>query len=429
VKKQMLPLQNGAGGGRETMDKFIENRWFMRIVGLLLAFVLYGSVNFDEMAMQRSESSNPQENIETIANVPVEVFYDSENLFVTGVPETVNIEVEGPKNLVTQAKTLRDFHVYADLNDLSIGDHQVDLKIEGISDKLQVKLTPSFVNVSIQEKVTEEFAVQPEFNESLLAEGFEAEKITTDPKTVEITGAKDVIEQVTYVVATLDINKVVDETTTREARAQVLDSDYNKLNVAIKPETVDVTVEVVNPSKEVSAAVTETGELPEGLEIETITVEPKKVTAFGKQAVLNNLNELSAEIDLSGLEKDTTIEVPLKLPDGVNKTTPETVKVKIDLKEVEEKTVMGNSITLEGAEEDLEYEFLDPETGTLDITVSGFSEQLDSVNSQSFSLFANVTGLAPGEHEIEVVAEGPDDIEWELTNNKVTIQIQEKIPA
>ena len=107
------------------MDKFMENRWFMRIVGLLLAFVLYVSVNFDEMALQRSESSNPPENVETIQNVPVEVFYDSENLFVTGVPETVNIEVEGPKNLVTQAKTLRDFHVYADLNDLGIGDHQV----------------------------------------------------------------------------------------------------------------------------------------------------------------------------------------------------------------------------------------------------------------------------------------------------------------
>ncbi|WP_456272734.1 CdaR family protein [Bacillus sp. AK031] len=425
----MLPLQNGAGGGRETMDKFIENRWFMRVVGLLLAFVLYASVNFDEMAMQRSESSNPQENTETIANVPVEVFYDSENLFVSGVPETVNIEVEGPKNLVTQAKTLRDFHVYADLNDLRIGDHQVDLKIEGISDKLQVKVTPSFANVSIQEKVTEEFAVEPEFNESLLAEGFEATSITADPKTIEVTGAKDVIEQITYVVATLDINKVVEGTVSREARVQVLDSDYNKLNVVIKPETVDVTVEVVNPSKEVSVAVTEKGELPDGLEIETITVEPKKVTAFGKQTVLNTLNELTAEIDLSEITKDETIEVPLKLPDGLNKTTPETVKVKIDLKKVEEKTVMGNSITLEGAEEDLEYEFLDPETGTVDIRISGFSEQLDSVNSQSFSLFANVTGLAPGEHEVELVAEGPDDIEWELTNNKVTIQIQEKIPA
>ena len=90
---------------------------------------------------------------------------------------------------------------------------------------------------------------------------------------------------------------------------------------------------------------------------------------------------------------------------------------------------MGNTITLEGAEEDLEYEFVNPESGAVDITVSGFQEQLSTVDSQSFSLFANVTGLAPGEHEIELTAEGPEDIEWELTNNTVTIQIQEKIPA
>ncbi|MGM0846785.1 MAG: CdaR family protein [Bacillota bacterium] len=411
------------------MDKFIENRWFMRIVGLLLAFVLYVSVNFDEMAVQRSESSNPQENIETIENIPVEVFYDSENLFVSGVPETVNIEVEGPKNLVTSAKTLRDFHVYADLNELGIGEHQVQLKIEGISDKLQVRVNPSFANVSIQEKVTEEFSVDPEFNEALLAEGYQSESVTVEPRQVEITGAKDIIEQIVYVVAIPDVNSGIDSTITREATVQVLDSDYNKLDVSIEPVTVDVTIEVVNPSKEVSVSVNTTGELPEGLELESITVNPEKVTVFGRDALLRSINELSAEVNLSEINEDTTIEVSLELPEGVNQLTPEKVEVEIDIKDVEEKTVMGNNITLEGAEEDLEYEFLDPESGTVDITVSGFKERLDTVDSQSFSLFANVTGLAPGEHEIEVEAEGPEDIEWKLPNNTVTIQIQEKIPA
>lgn len=411
------------------MDKFIENRWFMRIVGLLLAFVLYASVNFDEIAVQRSESSNPQENTETIQNVPVEIFYDRENLFVSGVPETVNIEVEGPKNLVTSAKTLRDFHVYADLNDLGIGDHQVQLKIDGISDKLQVKLNPSFANVSIQEKVTEEFAVEPEFNEALLAEGFQTELITAEPRKVEITGAKNVIGQIAYVVATPDVNSGIERTVTREARVQVLDRDYNKLDVAIDPETVEVTIEVINPSKEVSVTVNQTGELPEGYELESMTVNPKKVTVFGREALLRSINELTADLDLSDVKKDITIDVPLNLPEGVNKTTPESVEVKIDLKEVEKKTVMGNTITLEGAEEDMEYEFINPVSGAVDITVSGFREKLDAVDSESFSLFANVTGLAPGEHEIEIKAEGPEDIEWELTKNKVTIQIQEKIPA
>ncbi|TYR73315.1 YbbR-like domain-containing protein [Rossellomorea vietnamensis] len=425
----MHPLQNGAGGGRETMDKFIENRWFMRIVGLLLAFVLYVSVNFDEMAVQRNESSNPQQGIETIENVPVEVFYDSENLFVSGVPETVTIEVDGPKNLVTSAKTLRDFHVYADLNDLGIGDHQVQLKIEGISDKLQVNLDPSFVNVSIQEKVTEEFSVDPEFNEALLAEGYQSESVTVEPRNVEITGAKDIIEQIAYVVATPDVNSGIDASITREARVQVLDRDYNKLDVAIEPETVDVTIEVINPSKEVTVAVNQTGDLPDGLELESITVNPKKVTVFGRDALLRSINELQAELDLSEVTKDTTIEVPLELPEGVNKATPEQVEVTIDIKEVEKKTVMGNTITLEGADEDLEYEFVNPESGAVDITVSGFPEQLGTVDSQSFSLFADVTGLAPGDHEIELTAEGPEDIEWELTNTTVTIQIQEKIPA
>ncbi|NQD67627.1 YbbR-like domain-containing protein, partial [Bacillus haikouensis] len=223
------------------MDKFMESRWFMRVVGLFLAFILYLSVNFDDIQKTATNNGNSQTSFDTIQNVPLEVFYDSENLVVTGLPETVNVTVDGPKSIVQQAKILRDFQVYVDLNDIGIGEHRIPIEIDNISDKLTVKMNPEFVNVAVQEKVTEEFTVEPEFNSGLLSNGFEAEGLSVDPKTVKVTGAKDQIEQIAYVKATLDIEGEISENVTREAKVQVLDRDYNKLNVQIEPELVDVT--------------------------------------------------------------------------------------------------------------------------------------------------------------------------------------------
>ena len=67
---------------------------------------------------------------------------------------------------------------------------------------MQAKVNPGYVNVSVQEKVTKEFGVEPEFNEGLLADGYDAQGLAVEPKTVKVTGAKDEVERITYVKAT-----------------------------------------------------------------------------------------------------------------------------------------------------------------------------------------------------------------------------------
>ncbi|WP_175986403.1 YbbR-like domain-containing protein [Bacillus sp. Marseille-Q1617] len=408
------------------MDKFMESRWFMRVVGLLLAFILYLSVNFDDIQKTANNSSNPQTSFDTIQNVPLEVFYDSENLVVSGLPETVNLTVDGPKAIVQPTKTLKDFQVYVDLNDVGIGEHQVPVEIDNISDKLKVKINPEFVTVTVQEKVTEEFTIEPEFNSGLLSNGYEAEGLSVNPKTVKVTGAKDQIEQIAYVKATLDIEGEISENVTREAKVQVLDREYNKLNVQIEPEFVDVTVSVVNPSKEVPIAVKEKGSLPEGTTLESISVEPETADVFGRQEVLDTIKELTAEVDLSKITKDTTISVPLSLKDGLNKVAPEEVKVNIDVNTNSEKKLSGLELTPEGLGEEYEYTILTPENGAVDATLKGENGVVEKVTKEDFNLALDLTGLEPGEHEVEIDAEGPENIDWTLSQDTVKIQIKEK---
>ncbi|WP_179884830.1 YbbR-like domain-containing protein [Bacillus sp. AFS015802] len=409
------------------MDKFMESRWFMRIVGLMLAFILYLSVNFDNI--QKTANNNngtSQTSIETIQDVPLEVFYDSENLEVSGLPDTVNVTVEGPKAVVQQTKTLKDFQVYVDLNDIEIGEHQVEIQTQNISDKLKVKLDPEFANISVQEKVTEEFTIEPQFNESILSNGYEAEGLAVDPKTVKVTGSKNEVERIAYVIATLDVDEEINENVTREARVQVLDREYNKLNVQVDPEVVDVTVSVVNPSKNVPVTIKETGSLPKGTTLESISVEPKEATIFGRQDVLDTVEELLAEVDLSKITKDSTITVPLNLQDGLNKVAPEEVKVKIDVNTTEEKSLSGIEIKPEGLADEYEYTITAPEGGVVDVALKGQNGAVSKVKKEDFSLALDLTGLEPGEHEVEIEAEGPENVEWTLSQKTVKVEIKEK---
>ncbi|WP_299746961.1 YbbR-like domain-containing protein [uncultured Rossellomorea sp.] len=409
------------------MDKFMESRWFMRIVGLMLAFILYLSVNFDEIQKTANNNTgNSQNAIETIQDVPLEVFYDRENLEVSGLPDTVNVTVEGSRAIVQQAKQVKDFRVYVDLNDIGIGEHQVDIQIDNISEKLDVKLDPDFVNISVQEKVTEEFTVEPQFNESILSNGYEAEGLAVDPKTVKVTGSRDEVERIAYVIATLDLDEEISENVTREARVQVLDREYNKLDVQIAPEVVEVTVSVANPSKIVPVTIKQKGSLPEGTTLESISVEPKEATIFGRQEVLDTVEELLAEIDLSKITKDSTIAVPLALQDGLNKVAPEEVKVKVDVNTTEEKSLTGLKISPQGLAEEYEYTIMSPEEGLVDVALKGENAQVSKVTKDDFSLALDLSGLEPGEHEVEIEAEGPEDIEWTLSQQTVKVEIKEK---
>ena len=78
------------------------------------------------------------------------------------------------------------------------------LKVKDLSDKLNATMKPASVNVTVQEKITKEFKVEAEFNTSQIEEGYSAGQPVVEPNKVKITGAKSVIDRITYVKATLE---------------------------------------------------------------------------------------------------------------------------------------------------------------------------------------------------------------------------------
>lgn len=311
------------------MDKLYGNHWVLRIFALLLALSLYFYVGF-EQKIDNENNTPAADDVEIIKNVPLQAYYDNENLIVSGLPETVNVTISGPAKIVLKTKLNQDFTVYVDLNDLMIGEHHVTIEHENISDKLEVSIDPVSVNISIEEKVTRQFDVEPEMNSSLLAEGYVLDDISVEPKTVNMTGPRSVMDSIKVVKATVADRSDIKESFSAETPVRVLNGEANSVDVLVEPANVTVNVSIKEYSKKIPITLRETGSLPEGVDQIELTTDTKEITVFGKKAIIDELTDLVVEFDVADLTKSGTYDAKITLPEGLKSKT-EILKVKAEV--------------------------------------------------------------------------------------------------
>ena len=295
------------------MDKLFDSPWALRIIAIVLALALFFYVNLET---DTDRAANDSSDVDVLYNVPLEVYYDDETLLVTGLPETVDVTISGSSQLITQTKITQDYKVFVDLNSLLIGEHHVPIQAEGFSDKLDVSIEPRSVSIVIEERVAKEFKVEPEMSKRLLAEDYVLKDMTASPSTVTVTGAKSVIESISFVKATVVGEQGLKAPFEQEANVKVLNAELSRLDVAVEPEKVNVKVDIEEYSRDIPITLKQTGQLKEGISLIRLSAEPEKVKIYGKKGLIDELGELVVEFDVSDLEKSGSHEVAVKLPEG-----------------------------------------------------------------------------------------------------------------
>lgn len=404
------------------MDKLMDNPWFIKIIALALAFLLYSSV--PNSGNKLSDIYVPgEQTTATITGVPVKAYYDTENLVVSGLPESVDVTIKGPVTHVQPAKTLKNFEVYVDLTNAKVGTQKVKLHIRALSDKLKVTLNPEYAHVLIQEKITKEFKVGAEYNNGLIEDGFSAGQPIIEPDKVKITGAKDVIDRITYVKATLDLKQPVNDTISREAHIKVLDRELNKLDVIVDPETVKVTIPVKNTSKEVPISVIQNGTPPAGVTIDSINLDITKAAIMGKEDVIKATDHVRVEVDVSKISDDTSLTLPVIISDGITKVTPLTVTATVKVKREDKKTITSIPLKTKGLSNQYDVVFDDPNNQSVSLMVSGPSDLVKKAGPNDFNAYIDLSNLTEGDHAVRIQIEGPSNINWNPNKStaKVTI--------
>ncbi len=433
------------------MDKLMDSPWFLRFTALFLAMILFFSVQTEE---KDSKNKTVGDQVDVIRDVPVEVYYDDENLVVTGVPETVNMTIEGPINIVQTTKSLKDFTLFIDLRTMTMGKHQVRIEHENISDKLQVRLDPATIEVFIEERITKSFPVDPEMNERLLAEGFHLVGVEVEPSTIEVTGAKSIVESISFVKATAASEAGITKSFEQDARVRVLDKDLNKLNVSIDPEHVKVKVEIAENSKEVPITLKPKGTPPAHVAIDSLKTDAKVVTLTGPSKVLDELEELVVDVDVSKVKGKEVLDVPIQKPKGVSSVSPSKIKVNVEAtvtgepdekeeasaedvqeeepdepeepKDLVETVSFDNvQIAVIGLDEKFKCTIVKPADGQLTVSATAEEEVIKTLRKSDFSVTVDASeATGEGEQVFPVTVKGPSDVNWTLSNQEVTLKIE-----
>ncbi|MCZ0703821.1 YbbR domain-containing protein [Natronobacillus azotifigens] len=413
------------------MNDWLNKPWVIRGISLVLAILTFALITFDNQESRTADVgfdsffSSSQET-ETLEDIPVNIQIDEDSYVVSGVPETVSVTLQGTVSVVQSTATQRNFDVFVDLEGLEPGSHRVPLEYEGISNRLSVYIEPSEIDVVIEERATAEYEVLVDYtNETRLELGYELIDATVSPTTVEITSSRSMIDRIAIVKAFVDVDGIGESMEIRDVPVRVYDSEGNQLNVRVTPQTVDVGVNVANPSKTVPVTIETTGELPDDLRLLSMDLETEEVEIFASEADLDEITEIRTEpINLSEINEDSTIEIGLDLPDAVRLVSEEVITVNVSVEELTDQSFEELPISIENLGGDLTYTFINPEDGELTVTITGYPSDLAEIGASDFQLSVDLAELEDGEHQVPVEVSGPNNIEYTLEMDNVIVQIE-----
>jgi YbbR domain-containing protein len=418
-------------------DKLTDSRWFMKLVALVLALLLFGSVY--EGSNTNNVNVPGEEGTVTISDIPVKSYYDTENLIVIGVPETVNVTLKGPTPNLQAVKTQKDFEVYADLSKVKVGKQRIKLQVKDLSDKLTATIDPEYVEVDIQEKVTKEYSVDVEFDVKMVDEGYIASTPVVAPNKVRITGGKDIMDQIRYVRAIVEVDDFITGTVEKSAIITVLDANLNKLNVTVEQKSVRVTIPIKKANKTVPIEIVRKGTAPADVTIDSITLDKNEATISGSEDNLNKTENVKVEVDISTIKESTELTLPVIISDGINEVDPKTVKATVKVSAISAATgptenkatkIFSNlPINVTGLSEKLNAVLQDPTSGETNLTVEGTNEDLENLEASDFQLSVDVADLNAGEHNVKLNVVGPENVSWTPDIETVSVVLTAKEPT
>ena len=308
----------------------------LKLISFFIAILLFISVNENFKNFSVLGGNNSDNATAWVSDVPLEVEYDRDKLYVVGIPNTISVKLSGTQTKVQKESIAKNFKARLNLKNAQIGDDQkVRIEIEGLERGVDGTAEPSTITISIREKATKEFRVTPVVKKERLLIGYEVEKLSVTNETVKISGAIESLNRINEVRAESDTRTKINRNTREEAKLVAYDSDYNKIeDIQIEPNSTVMSIELKNIEKEVPLEVNTIGSLPPGFELVSATADVTKVTIRAEDADnLAKISEMFVDVDLSDIKEETEERSNLKIYPKENiRIATDTPIVKVTIK-------------------------------------------------------------------------------------------------
>lgn len=309
----------------------LESKWGLRLIALVLALVFFLSVN--NMFGNIFNADNlGQKSSETIEDVPVQVKYDNTSLYASEVPNKVDVEISGPQSQVLKAENGESIKAVLDLSEEKAGKHTTQFQVNGLNKDIDYNVKPKETTINLEEKVSKTLKVEPDVSNNDLDSEYKVNEQSVSPETVKVTGGKNQIDKIAYLKATYKNKSKISKDTTDVAQITAFDRNLNKIDVMVQPNEVNLSVKVEDYSKKVKVKTKTVGSLSNGREVDNIEVDNEEVEIYGNKEDLEDIDEITANIDLDNVAGSTEKDITFEVPDKVTKVSPKDTTATITVK-------------------------------------------------------------------------------------------------
>ncbi len=421
LTKFVLFISEKTGAKTGKFERWLTRKNTLIILSLILAIGFFFVVDSKSIILVDSSA-------EVLYDQKVEATYNREAYVVEGLPETVDVTMIGGTAELYLAKQLASGTVKVDLTNYKEGTHKVNLKYDSTINSVNYKLDPSTVTVIIYPKVSKTVNVDVDvLNKSALDSKLAVQSVTIDQEEVIIKGAEHTLEKVSTVKALVDIKNIIDPkagvTTLNDVKLVAYDNEGNVVDVEIVPNKVTATVSIVSPSKEVPIKVIPKGTVAFGKAISSMTSSISKVTVYGEESVLEELQYIPIEIDVNGLSENKTFDVKITKPQGVRDISETDAQVSISLGTEVSKEIEDVYIETINLNPNYKAVALGENSSKISVIVKGTREVIDSIDASNIKAIVDLSEYGEGDHEVEIEVTG-DELKATYTPKTTKIKIR-----
>ncbi|PKG23150.1 CdaR family protein [Niallia nealsonii] len=334
---------------------------------------------------------------------------DSNTVKITGAKDEIDKIAYVKANVEVDGSTTETIEQEAEISVLDSSLNKLDVQVE-----------PETVKVTIPVKRVSKKVPINIVKKGSLPQNVTLESITLDKEEATITGSDSVLKDVDSTRVEVDLSKITKDQTL-------------SLPVIISNGVKTVDPELVNATVKVNVKEEETKEQESEKSADNDSSNTEETDQSEDDEISDTTDETS---DTTDETSDTTDETTDETSDTTDNTTDKsTDDATTDDNEAEEatsseqtsaKTLESVPISIRGLDTNFLGDMTSPSNGSTDIEVTAKESILKNVTKSNFTLYIDVSDLGEGEHEVDIKANGPNDVEWSLANKVATIAITKK---
>lgn len=246
-----------------------------KIIALIAAFFMWVFVMDDQDPPINGSYTVPL----TISNAPYEI------IPVCDV-KTVQIETRAPRSNFIKYDA-NAFRVYANLEGMSEGSHQITPQVVMPQGFELIETTPAAIMVKLDPLIERQMPIEI-VKQGEIASDSAIKEIRESMETVTVVGAKTFVDNVVKVIGTVNLSGSASSFETQISMKAVDENNNLVTRVRVVPSVITVSVDLESGLKKRIVPVVHELSTAEGWELTNIIVEPAQIEIVGPENIINS---------------------------------------------------------------------------------------------------------------------------------------------